>query len=87
MSDGETFEDTADFLINGTGILNAWKWPDVPALKEFEGTLVHTARYPQDLDLRDKRVGIIGVGSTSVQVIPTIQPGQFYRSSSLLCRF
>lgn len=34
----------------GIGVLNAWKWPDIKGLHDFEGTLCHTARWPKDLD-------------------------------------
>jgi cation diffusion facilitator CzcD-associated flavoprotein CzcO len=37
---------------------------------------VHTARYPQDLDLTNKRVAVIGAGSSAIQVVPTIQPSE-----------
>ncbi|KAL8293255.1 hypothetical protein RQP46_000949 [Phenoliferia psychrophenolica] len=67
------FEDSCDFFINGSGILNAWKWPDVPGLQSFKGPLVHSANWPDKLDLVGKRVGIIGVGSTATQIIPAIQ--------------
>jgi cation diffusion facilitator CzcD-associated flavoprotein CzcO len=51
-----------------------WKWPDIQGLHSFEGTLVHTGHYPQDLDLSGKRVAVIGAGSSAIQVVPTIQP-------------
>lgn len=56
--------------------ISKWKWPDIPGIHSFKGTLVHTARYPQDLDLKDKRVAVIGAGSSAIQVVPTIQPGK-----------
>ncbi|KAK7549272.1 FAD/NAD(P)-binding domain-containing protein [Phyllosticta citricarpa] len=71
---GETITDTGDFLINATGFLNNWKWPNVPGLDKFKGDLVHTAAWPEDLDLRGKRVGLIGNGSSGIQVLPAIQP-------------
>ncbi|GAD92007.1 flavin-binding monooxygenase-like family protein [Paecilomyces variotii No. 5] len=74
LQTGEVIEDTAEVVINCSGALNNWKWPDIPGLDTFKGTLVHTARYPQDLDLTGKRVGVIGAGSSAIQVVPTIQP-------------
>ncbi|KAK8166410.1 FAD/NAD(P)-binding domain-containing protein [Phyllosticta citrichinensis] len=71
---GEVITDTGDFLINATGFLNNWKWPDVPGLDTFKGDLAHTAAWPEDLDLRGKRVGLIGNGSSGIQVLPAIQP-------------
>ncbi|KAJ7192847.1 hypothetical protein GGX14DRAFT_25596 [Mycena pura] len=71
---GPSISDTADFLVNATGILNAWKWPKINGLDSYRGKLVHTARYPQDLKLDGLNVAILGTGSTGVQVIPTISP-------------
>ncbi|EGE79777.2 hypothetical protein BDBG_16890 [Blastomyces gilchristii SLH14081] len=39
---------------------------------DFRGTLCHTAAWPVDLDVRDKRVGLIGTGFTGKQVITAI---------------
>ncbi|GFN20563.1 hypothetical protein AtubIFM55763_005711 [Aspergillus tubingensis] len=66
------WEDECDVLINGAGFLNSWKWPDTPGLHSFQGTLCHTAAYPEGLDLKDKRVAVIGSGSSGVQVVPSI---------------
>jgi cyclohexanone monooxygenase len=60
------------YLVTALGLLSKQNFPDIPGLKTFNGTLCHTAAWPQSLDLRDKRVGIIGNGSTGVQVITAI---------------
>jgi len=39
--------------------------------------MLHSARWPKDVDLKDKRVAVIGVGSTAVQIIPSIEPRAF----------
>jgi cation diffusion facilitator CzcD-associated flavoprotein CzcO len=36
--------------------------------------LVHSAAYPEGLDLTDKRVAVVGMGSSGVQCIAKIQP-------------
>ena len=70
--DGTTFTDTCDVLINGSGVLTKWKWPDVSGLHDFKGILVHSASWPQDLEWKDKRVAVIGTGSSSIQMVPHI---------------
>jgi cation diffusion facilitator CzcD-associated flavoprotein CzcO len=62
MSTSSVFHDQCDILINTSGILNAWKWPDIPGLYDFKGTLLHTANYDRTTDLAGKHVGIIGNG-------------------------
>lgn len=62
------FTDTCDIFINASGLLNNWKWPGIPGLQDFKGDVVHTAAWPEGLDLRGKRVALIGIGSSAIQV-------------------
>ncbi|RKK07518.1 putative sterigmatocystin biosynthesis monooxygenase stcW [Fusarium oxysporum f. sp. cepae] len=70
---GEVFKDRGEFLINASGFLNNWKWPDIPGLETFEGQLVHTANWKEDISLQGKTVAIIGNGSTAIQLLPEMQ--------------
>ncbi|MCB1708143.1 MAG: NAD(P)/FAD-dependent oxidoreductase [Halioglobus sp.] len=65
-------ELVADFVIAATGILHHPAYPDIQGLDSFTGALFHTARWDHSVDLRGKRVGIIGTGSTAAQVISEI---------------
>ena len=68
----ETSDGTwrAQFLVEAVGLLSATKIPHFPGQENFQGEIYHTARWPQEeLDLTDKRVGVIGTGSSGVQVI------------------
>jgi cation diffusion facilitator CzcD-associated flavoprotein CzcO len=56
------FNDSCDVLLNGTGILNAWKWPDIEGLHTFKGKLLHTAAYDRSVPVEGKRVAVIGTG-------------------------
>lgn len=73
-STGEIFSDYCDILINAGGILNAWRWPAIPGLDKYKGTLLHTANWDPNVNLTGKHVGLIGNGSSGIQVLPTIQP-------------
>lgn len=66
--------DTADILIKGTGVLNKWKWPEIKGLHSFKGSLMHTAGWDPKFDWTNKRVALIGAGSSGIQVLPHIQP-------------
>jgi cation diffusion facilitator CzcD-associated flavoprotein CzcO len=59
---GEVTEHRCDIFINGSGILNNWRWPDIPGLDHFQGKLLHSAHYEDGYDLSGKRVGLIGNG-------------------------
>ncbi|OAL38360.1 hypothetical protein AYO20_02419 [Fonsecaea nubica] len=67
------FYDEGEVLINATGVLNNWKWPAVPGVEKFKNK-VHSAAWDDTVDLDDKVVGIIGNGSSAVQIIPAIFP-------------
>ncbi|KID76808.1 Flavin monooxygenase-like protein, partial [Metarhizium brunneum ARSEF 3297] len=74
VSDGSVIDDWCHFLINGSGILNNWKWPDIPGLDSFRGRLLHSAAWDPSADWRGKSVAVLGCGSSGIQIIPTIQP-------------
>jgi hypothetical protein len=51
-----------------------WKWPDIDGLEDYKGHLVHSARWDDSYDFKDKTIAVIGVGSTAVQIVPSLQP-------------
>ena len=68
---GESF--IASFVIAATGILSAPLEPDIPGMATFTGTSLFTGRWPKEgCDLTGTRVGVIGTGSTGVQLIPIV---------------
>ncbi|UMY16500.1 NAD(P)/FAD-dependent oxidoreductase [Methylobacterium organophilum] len=61
------------YLITCCGMLSAPLTSAFPGQNSFEGTLFHTARWPKTpVDFSGKRVGVIGIGATGIQVIQTI---------------
>jgi cation diffusion facilitator CzcD-associated flavoprotein CzcO len=73
--DGGPFTDRGDILFACGGGLNNPKLPDVPGIDRFKRTMVHSARWPDDLDLSGKTVAVIGgSGASGVQIVPAIQP-------------
>ena len=68
---GERF--SARFVVTAVGCLSAHNMPDIPGIDSFAGRWVRTSAWPHEgVDLRGKRVGIIGTGSTGIQAIPEI---------------
>jgi cation diffusion facilitator CzcD-associated flavoprotein CzcO len=65
---------TARFVIGATGVFSQPKPPEIPGIGTFAGMTMHTARWDHSVDLRGKRVGVIGTGASAIQVIPTIAP-------------
>jgi cation diffusion facilitator CzcD-associated flavoprotein CzcO len=78
---GET--TTASFIIAASGILSVPLEPAIPGMESFAGTSLYTSRWPsEDCDLTGQRVGVIGTGSTGVQLIPVVA-----REALRLCVF
>ncbi|CAK7199450.1 hypothetical protein SEUCBS139899_002130 [Sporothrix eucalyptigena] len=73
LATGNLVEDTAEVVINASGVLNSWKWPDFPGLETFEGKLLHSANYDTSADLSGKTVGVVGTGSSGIQLVPQVQ--------------
>jgi len=64
---------SARFCVMATGCLSAANTPDFDGLKEFKGRIFHTGKWPHnDVDFSNRRVGVIGTGSSGVQIIPEI---------------
>ena len=78
---GQTF--TARFVVAASGILSVPLEPDIPGMDTFAGTSLFASRWPKEsVDLTGMRVGVIGTGSTGVQLIPIVA-----REALQLCVF
>jgi cation diffusion facilitator CzcD-associated flavoprotein CzcO len=71
-SKGDTL--LADFVVSATGILHHPAKPHFEGLEDYQGTVFHTAEWDHSVDLKGKRVGIIGTGSTAAQAISELPP-------------
>ncbi|GME49208.1 putative flavin-binding monooxygenase protein [Neofusicoccum parvum] len=70
---GRVFEDQAEVLISARGNLNTMAWPNIEGLESFEGETMHSAKWNEGYDFTNKRVGVIGAGSSAIQIIPRLQ--------------
>ncbi|MBB5234010.1 cation diffusion facilitator CzcD-associated flavoprotein CzcO [Deinococcus budaensis] len=64
---------TARVLISGHGPLIEPKWPAVQGLETFSGPRFHSARWDHAVDLRGKRVAVVGTGASAIQFVPEVQ--------------
>ena len=61
------------YYIMATGCLSSPKPPEIDGVKDFKGEIYFTGRWPhQGVDLKGKRVAVIGTGSSGIQSIPLI---------------
>ena len=68
-------KDSCKILINASGVLNSWSWPDIKGLSSFNGHLSHSADYQdwaKKTSFDGKRVAVIGNGSSAIQIVPEL---------------
>ena len=64
---------SARYVVTAIGAISAANVPDIAGLASFEGRWYHTGQWPREgVDLTALRVGVIGTGSTGVQLIPVV---------------
>ncbi len=68
---GEEF--TCKYFVSAMGMISEPVIPNFKGMDTFKGPLFHSARWPEEgLDYAGKRVGIIGAGATTVQMLPVM---------------
>jgi cation diffusion facilitator CzcD-associated flavoprotein CzcO len=66
---GADGHDEADVVIAATGVLHHPRYPDIEGLDRFAGPVFHSARWDHRAQLAGRRVGIVGTGSSAVQMV------------------
>jgi cation diffusion facilitator CzcD-associated flavoprotein CzcO len=66
--------DEVDVVIAATGVLHQPRFPDIEGLDRFEGPLFHSSRWDHGVCLEESRVGVIGTGSSAVQIVSAVVP-------------
>jgi cation diffusion facilitator CzcD-associated flavoprotein CzcO len=64
--------DEVDAVIAATGVLHHPNIPKIQGLDRFGGALFHSARWDHEVKLEGRRVGIVGTGSSAVQIVSAI---------------
>jgi len=59
-------------IVSAAGLFANPKNPDIPGSEDFKGLIIHPTQWPTDLDLRGKKVAILGNGSTGVQLLAPV---------------
>ena len=61
-----------DVVICASGVLHHPRMPDIPGLDSFAGPKFHTARWDDSAPIDGARVGLVGCGSTGVQIVTAL---------------
>lgn len=59
-------------IITAVGQLNRPSFPSIAGRESFQGQTVHSAMWPKGLDLKGKRVAVVGTGASAYQIVPSI---------------
>jgi len=69
---GDVVDLRVPFVVSAIGAFNTPHVPTFDGMDDFAGRIVHTARWPSDLDVTGSRVAVIGNGASAMQVVPAI---------------
>jgi cation diffusion facilitator CzcD-associated flavoprotein CzcO len=69
-ADGST--DVGDVVIAATGVLHHPAYPDIEGFDTFEGAAFHSARWNHEVPTAGKRVGVVGTGSSAIQIVSAL---------------
>ncbi|KAJ9646739.1 hypothetical protein H2204_000431 [Knufia peltigerae] len=72
----------ADIIMSAQGNLVEPVWPKIPGIEKFKGHKTHSGRWVHDYDYSNKRIAVIGNGSSGIQIVPqmTKLPGTTVRN-------
>lgn len=61
----------ARYLVTALGAVSEPVTPKIPGFDSYQGRILYTSRWPKgEVDLKGQRIGLIGTGSSGVQVLP-----------------
>ena len=64
--------DVVDVVIAATGVLHRPRYPEIEGLDSFGGAMFHSARWDQGVEIDGARIGVVGTGSTGVQIVSAL---------------
>lgn len=64
----------ARHVVLATGPLNKPAIPDIPGMGSFAGESFHSGYWRHDVDLKGKRIAVVGTGASAIQFVPEIAP-------------
>lgn len=72
VDNGEIEERRFNAVLSAVGQLDRPKFPDTPGFDSFAGIHVHSAQWDPSIDLKGKKVAVIGTGASAYQIVPAI---------------
>ncbi|KAH8697928.1 hypothetical protein BGW36DRAFT_450673 [Talaromyces proteolyticus] len=66
------FNFLSSFPSQFRGSVINWKWPNIPGIETYQGKLMHSAEWDTSYDYSGKRLAVIGIGSSGIQILPQV---------------
>jgi 4-hydroxyacetophenone monooxygenase len=73
-ADGRHETLVSNAVITAVGQLSRPRLPDIKGIETFKGKSFHSATWDHSVDLKGKRVAVIGTGASAFQFVPEIAP-------------
>jgi 4-hydroxyacetophenone monooxygenase len=70
--DGKEEQEECNVVFSASGLFSTPNLPEIPGIKSYKGPIFHTSHYDHSVDLRGKRVALIGTGSSGTQIAPAL---------------
>ena len=74
VTDRNGIMTTVKMLLSATGPLNRAVIPKFEGLETFQGKSFHSSTWDNSVDIKGKRIAILGTGASAIQIVPTIAP-------------
>ena len=72
VCNGKIKNETTNIVISCVGQLNQPSFPEINGLKDFQGSIFHSAQWPDHDVISGKRVAVVGTGASAFQIVPSI---------------
>ncbi|MCF3939093.1 MULTISPECIES: flavin-containing monooxygenase [Gordonia] len=72
VREGQNEQVRAEIMVGAVGPLCEPNLPDIDGFDDFDGKIVHSARWDNDYDFTGKRVAVIGTGASAIQLVPEL---------------
>ncbi|KAJ5556286.1 hypothetical protein N7494_000201 [Penicillium frequentans] len=59
-------------IVSGSGLFATANQPDIKGIKDFKGPIFHSSKWDSSVDYKNKRVALLGTGSTGTQLAPAV---------------
>ncbi|NUO03238.1 MAG: NAD(P)/FAD-dependent oxidoreductase [Saprospiraceae bacterium] len=72
LTDRKGRRTTVRMIIPALGPFQSPKFPDIAGMADFQGKILHSAKWDSSIELKGKRVAVVGTGASAIQIVAAI---------------